>query len=303
MSQRLLNWFELRWPRKVDSQRLVDAFRLIATSRATPIVIEAVGTNSGVAHRLALPAEASAMLVEQLSSTVPGVGFTRLKQRPPIEIDRAAEVRMSTTGRALRTDDAESVSRALLTALSAPRIGETVVLQWQLVGALAPNSVDSRTGAPPSGSVIADVSRALLHGRGELDAEGRGALRTKRSLPGWRAVGRIGVHAEHPARQRQLIQQVVAALRSAEAPGTHFHLRYTNASGMTAAKTPWRVPVRLNIAELAAVSGWPVGDTISSRPSGEHQKPRPHSGGALKRTGARQGHLPRSRTARHAQQQ
>lgn len=263
MSDDRLSWFELHWPREVDARRLIDAFRLLATSGATPIVIEAIGTRGAVVHRLALPVGASAMLVEQLGTAVPGVGFVRLKERPPIEIERAVEVRMSTAGRSLRTDDAESVSRALLTALSAPRAGESVVLQWQLIGTLVPSSVDSRTEAPSSGSVVADVSQVLLRGRGELDAEGRGALRTKRSLPGWRAVGRIGVHAGHAARQRQLIAQVVAALRSAEAPGAHFRPRSTSPRAMTELKTPWRVPVRLNIAELATVSSWPAGDPRS----------------------------------------
>lgn len=263
MSDDRLSWFELRWPREVDTGRLVDAFRLLATSSAVPIVIEAIGTRGGVVHRLALPSGAAAMLVEQLGTAVPGAGFVRLKERPPIEIDRVAEVRMSTAGRPLRTDDKESVSRALLTALSAPRAGESVVLQWQLIGTLGPSSVGNRTEAPSSGSVVADVSQALLRGRGELDAEGRGALRTKRSLPGWRAVGRIGVHAEHATRQPQLIAQVIAALRSAEAPGAHFRPRSTSPRTMTQLKSPWRVSVRLNIAELATVSGWPAGDTRS----------------------------------------
>ncbi len=111
--------------------------------------------------------------------------------------------------------------------------------------------------------MISDVSRALFGSRDLLDAEGRAALRAKRSTPGWRVIGRIGVRAGHPARQRQLIGQVLSGLRSAEGPGSHFRLRSTSAAGMASLKMPWRTPVRLNIGELAAVSSWPVGRTRS----------------------------------------
>ena len=53
------------------------------------------------------------------------------------------------------------------------------------------------------------------------------------------------------------------ALRSAEAPGVRFALRSTAARNLVELKRPWRIPMLLNVAELAAVSGWPVGDTSS----------------------------------------
>jgi hypothetical protein len=256
-----LCWFELRWPREVAAGQLIEALRALATSRATPIVIETTGMQSGVIHRMALPTAPSGTLIEHLGVAVPGIGFARLARRPPITIDRAVEVRMTTAGRPLRSDDAQSVNRTLLTALNAVRSGEMVVLQWQLVGALAPSSVGNHTDIP--GSVVTNLSRSLLGGRTELDAERRGALRSKRSLPGWRVVGRVGVRAERPARQRQLIGQVLSALRSAEGPSAHFRLRSRSVGSIVATKKPWRVPMRLNIAELAAVSSWPAGDTRS----------------------------------------
>ena len=263
MSKDTLSWFELRWPREVDEERLVHAFRLIAASSAAPVILEAVGVRGGVVHRVALPQAPAPMLLKQIGAALPAVGFVRLATRPTVAVDRAVEVCLSTTSRQLGVEHAEAVCRALVTALGGVEVGESVVLQWQLVGATAPRPVGNRETAPGSGSWSSDVSRALLGAPAPLDADARGSLRSKRSLPGWRVVGRIGAHTSHPARQRQLIHQVATALRSAESPGVRFALRSTSARSLVELKRPWRVPMRLNVAELAAVSGWPIGDTRS----------------------------------------
>lgn len=263
MSRAVLGWFELRWPRKVDAERLTHVLRLLAVSSAAPIVIEAVGVRGGVVHRLALPDAAAPMLLEQIRAALPAVGVLRLGDRPSVTVDRAVEVRLSTASRSLSIDEAEAVCRTLLTALCTLRAGESVVLQWQLISTVPPVAVGSHLERPESGSWTTALSRALLGGRPPLDGEARGSLRAKRSLPGWRVVGRIGVEAEDGPRQRQLIHQVASALRSAEAPGVRFGLRTIGVKNLVEARKPWRVPLRLNVAELAVVSGWPIGDTSS----------------------------------------
>ena len=88
MSRVVLKWFELRWPREVDSERLVSVFRMLAGSKVAPVVIEAVGIDRGVVHRLALPEAASPMLLAQMRAALPAIGFVKLEDRPPVEIDR-----------------------------------------------------------------------------------------------------------------------------------------------------------------------------------------------------------------------
>jgi hypothetical protein len=263
MSRGQLKWFELRWPREVDLERLASVFRLLAGSKASPVIIEAIGVGRGVVHRLALPEAASPMLLAQLRAALPAIGFTKLEARPSIEIDLAAELRLSTASRSLDVGGSEAVCRTLLTALASVRSGESLVLQWQLVRAVLPLPVGSSAKQSESDSLSGSVSRALLGGSSPLDSEARSALRAKRSLPGWRVVGRIGVHAEDLRRQRQLISQVIAALRSAETPGVRFGVRSTSPSNVIDVSKPWRVPMRLNIGELATVAGWPIGDTRS----------------------------------------
>jgi hypothetical protein len=263
MSKSVLRWFELHWPREVDEERVVNALRLLAASSAKPVILEAIGVRGGVVHRLGVPEASAPMLLQQMRAALPTVGFLCLDDRPSVAVDRAVEVCLSTTTRPLGVAETESVCRALLTALSGVGAGESVVLQWQLIGAAASRSIGNHESTPSSGSWSSEISRAFLGGSPPLDADARSSLRSKRSLPGWRVVGRIGTHAEHPARQRQLIHQVAIALRSAEAPGVRFVLRSTAGRNLVELKRPWRVPMLLNVAELAAVSGWPVGNTRS----------------------------------------
>jgi hypothetical protein len=116
VSRGKLSWFELRWPREVDAERLTQILRLLAASNAAPIVIETAGARGGVVHRLALPDAAAPMLLEQIRAALPAVGFLRLADRPPVTLKRVVEVRLSTTSRSLSLAQAEGVCRALLTA-------------------------------------------------------------------------------------------------------------------------------------------------------------------------------------------
>lgn len=254
-----LAWFELHWPREVAAERLTEALRLLAASGLSPIVLEAVGVRAAVVQRLAVPAPAASNLIEQLRTALPGLGVLRLDRRPSVRVDRAVEVRLSTARRTLNTNDPGAVCRALLTALAGIDAGESLTLQWQLCRSLLPAPVGDH--ASGQDGIWADVVRLVFGAPARLDAEARASLRAKRSLPGWRLVGRIGVHAASPARQRQLIRQVAVALRSAEAPGVHLGLRTAATNGIIEMRRPWRPALRLNIAELAALSSWPIGST------------------------------------------
>ncbi|HEV7942427.1 MAG TPA: hypothetical protein VGP17_06450 [Solirubrobacteraceae bacterium] len=84
-------------------------------------------------------------------------------------------------------------------------------------------------------------------------------MRTKQGEPGWRVVGRVAVIAKMPSRERQLIRQVLGAIRASEAPGVRFWVRACRVKRVIAATAGWRLPLRLNVNELATLSTWPVG--------------------------------------------
>jgi hypothetical protein len=170
-------------------------------------------------------------------------------------------VRLNTRARALRTEDPEMVARSVLTALAQVGKDEGLVIQWILGHPLIPVTVpkDAQLTGDPGRDLV-----AILTKPGEaLDTDVRAALRQKRSEPGWRATGRLGVHAGTVDRQRQLLIRLAGALRTAESPGLHVELRLTNPKKVSTASLPWRYPIRLNLSELVVVSGWPVGTTSS----------------------------------------
>ncbi len=258
MRQPQLQWHRLRWPRDVEVERLLAVSALLATSGDAPLVIETVGHAGGVEHRLGLPARRAVSVVEQLQDALPGLGLQTLDARRPIDASRALELRLSTPTRSLHRQQAELVSRALLTALALTRRGEELVLQWQLLMSLPPASVGSTERAEPSPTSVADV---LLGRRGRLDAEARQALRAKRELPVWRALGRVAVRAGSPAREQALLRELIAALRLAEAPGVRLFARRCSPERLDRVGRSWSAPLRLNTAELVVVAGWPVGTT------------------------------------------
>jgi hypothetical protein len=259
VSRTELEWYRLRWPRETETERLRALALLLAASARPPVVVEAVGQAGRVEHRFGLPAGRGGALVEQLRSVVSGLGLVPVEARSSVAGQRAVELRLTTAQRPLRAEQAELVSRAVLSALARARREEQLILQWELLAVLPPSRVGS--GPEQADPLPASVADVLLGRRGRLDSEARQALRAKRMLPVWRAVGRIAVRASAPARAQSLLREVVAALRLAEAPGVRFHVRRCRPGGVDRPGRSWLASLRLNTDEFVALSGWPVGVT------------------------------------------
>jgi hypothetical protein len=250
-----LVWFRVRWPREVGFDRL-QAVSLLVSSTHGPAVVEAVGSGGSVEHRLAVGRAHAELLVEQLRAVLPGVGLTPLEQRPVLGATLSVEVRLSSPHRPLRLGQAELVSRALITALAQARAGEAAVVQWQLWRMFAAASIGK---AEHFEAAPRDLLQTLVGHHHRPDAESLSALRSKRAMPTWRCVGRIGVRAENSARARHLLHQLVRALGVADAPSVRLTARRANPSRLDLIARPWLAPLRLNTDELALLAGWPVG--------------------------------------------
>lgn len=253
-----LVWFRLRWPREVGSDRL-QAISLLLASTHGPAVVEAIGNNGSADYRLAVGRAHAESLVEQLRVVLPGIDITPLEQRSSLDATLSVEVRLSSPNRPLRIDEPELVSRALITALAQARPSEYTVVQWQLLrtfAATSPSTVEHAEAASPH-----DFLSALVGQRQHHDGEALRALRSKRSLPTWRCVGRLGVRASTASRASYLLHQLVRALAVADAPGIRLVVRRANPGRIDSMRPPLLAPVRLNTNEIALLSGWPVGAT------------------------------------------
>jgi hypothetical protein len=212
-----------------------------------------------VEHRLALPATHADSVIDQLRATLPGLAVEALVERPALAVSHAVQLGLSTRLRPLRTDDMASVSRALLVALAHVRRGEHLSIQWLLSRPLAARAVPNHLEGVTRETWLGALLLAPFSSPPLADAELRNALRLKQAEPGWQAVGRLAVQARGASRERQLIQQLVGALGSSQAPGVRFLVRPTNARRVVRAAVGWRRPLHLNASELATVSAWPLG--------------------------------------------
>lgn len=260
MRRTSLIWFDLHWPRETTIEQQLGALALLATLGDHPKQLSAVGSPGLVSHRLAVPEGHAEHVTRQLSAITPGLRVEPQTTSAPPELDRAIEIRLSTRHRPLAASDAAFVNRAILTALANVDGNERLSLLWTLGRPLRPFAVPNHLTTPPSDSWLKDLARAPFAPPRPIDTDARNALRDKMALPGWRVAGFLGVHAVGRARQRQLIRQVLAALRTTEAPGVAFWVRSINPERVSAARVPWRFPLRLNVDELASLSSWPVGE-------------------------------------------
>lgn len=253
-----LVWHTLRWPRDIDADEIAEVLRLLATTAGSPMILEAVGRPGAVEHRLAVPDGRQDNVAHQLRAALPGIRVDELPARPSLPMKRAVELRLSSAHRPLRTTDPVTVSRSVLGALSDLKADETLSLVWVLGPALLPIAVPNRVEQLPGNSWIKDIALTAVGKQITVDADARNALKAKQAEAGWKAAGRIGVSAASASRQRQLVRQVLAALRSTEAPGVAFWVRSRHPSTVAEARVPWRFPLRLNATEAACLSGWPA---------------------------------------------
>jgi hypothetical protein len=144
-----------------------------------------------------------------------------------------------------------SVTRFELTSVQSKlhhRLTTTPAVARQLAGVVPGLTIEPLTPSPSGAHPF--VWRLWL-------SSGRRALRSKYAYPGWRAIGLLVATAASRPRAQQLAAPVLAALRTAEGPSSHFGIR--RASPRILQGTPWRFNLLLSVPELVGLLGWPLG--------------------------------------------
>ena len=157
--------------------------------------------------------------------------------------------------------------RQALSALAATRRHEQLVLQIVLGPRRIPMAVPTNS---PS-SVARPLWQTLWYGNGAtLDGEKRTALREKVSEHGFACTIRIGSLAGSRERERALLLNLLAALRTAETGGIRLRLRHERSRQLNESRSPWIWPLRLNVLEVLCLSGLAVGneDHLPGIPAG-----------------------------------
>lgn len=252
-----LAWRELHWSRPLEPLKPAAAIRALAADDTSPkIVIETRADADGVQYLLGSIEANLTPAIRRLTVAVPDVQVTDLR-RVRQAVDRAAGVKLSTRHRALRVDAADQIAQQLHAVLANARADEVIALQLILSRRRIPLAVPNNS---PSSVVSPWYEVAWRGNGGQVDGEKRAALRDKVSDHGFVASLRIGVRAPNAARRRSLIMAVYSALRVGEAPGLRATIKRDTARRLDSATLPWLPRLRLNVGEVLALSGWPIGE-------------------------------------------
>jgi hypothetical protein len=252
-------WYRLMWPREVDSSDVIAFFRHLAGDRRRHVLaLEVVASGGRLSYRLGVARRHSEGILSALASHLPGVAAEVIEHDIVHAPAYAWQVSVSSPHRVLRTADPAEIARSVTTSLASASTQHTVIFQWLLGPRLQPMTAPSKGSSEPT-TTWGEVLRQTVKGGAPIDAEAHRSIRDKVEEPGFRAVCRIGVDAPSPRMAQAVASRFLAALRTAEAPGVRIKLKKDDADKLAAARHPRSWPLPINIRELAALCGWPLG--------------------------------------------
>jgi hypothetical protein len=245
--QRSLVALSVQFPRGLKADQVSAWLGLVATLRV-PVALEIVATPESIRHYLLVPKVRRADVLAGTRATLPGL---RLDDAPDyltgaLPRVAASELRITHLSRQLSTDRTEATAAAFLGSLSQLGSGETICVQWLMVGVRTPRA--RRADDPAK-----ELARAE---------------KVKHSHTLLQAVGRVSVQAATAGRAYGLLNRVIWKLRLLDAPGVAIIRRSVPAvlvrqrmNGRAWPLTAW--PVIVNTKEAAGLVGVPMGDALS----------------------------------------
>lgn len=249
--------YGLSFPRSLTAEQITSLWAAVGSALATStwtrrpwLVAEVTASDGQLHHTLHLPEWVAATVTQLLTALVPAVRWQPAETTPP-EASEAVELRLTAAERPLRTDRAEAVSAAVLTAVAAADAGESVCVQWVLAGARPTRAVHRSATHATSTDVRVEVGDPAREAAAKIGE------------PLLLGVCRIGAGAPSRPRARQLLGDVLGALRGSDAPSVRTVARpwpgWAALSRMQRRVVPWFMPGRFNAAELSGRIGWPIG--------------------------------------------
>jgi hypothetical protein len=230
-----LTWFQLRFPRDLDDEAVIAALSAFSgVPHAARLIFSLRAEAGGIAHRLALSADALEVVTGSLRAAVPSLRLDTI-DAPMDGFTRRELWQLIPATAAIRADELSAIAAALLASLYPLEQAEVVELRWHARPAVRP--------AVPLDPDEHRVGRAL-------------ALKHKLAGPGLSVYGELRVSAATAARARQLAHRAGSILRSLGTP-----------HGRLIAESYWYgqllhlLALRgrfLGVRELAAVIGWPI---------------------------------------------
>lgn len=255
-NQEALVWREAFWPNPFTVESGLEVLTRIATDPGLGTIVSETRTHRASTRFLiaCLPTRIKA-LTALVTSLVPGIQIAPLRT-PRNQVSQAGRIVVGRSSIALSSDRPQTITRALLGALSRADTGDReVVLQVVLGGRLNPKRVPDKAGDPAH-----SWWGLLTHGAKVAATETKTLLRQHSSRHGFKTVLRIGVNAPSTSLAKDLGIGVLAAIRTAEIAGSRLELLSENPRGLNQASRPFRYPMGLPVHELVGLLAWPIGE-------------------------------------------
>lgn len=281
-------YYELVFPADLEEQGVRSWLRAISTSLNTggglrspvqTIVFEMMADSRQIRHLIGMHRSDESYVIGQLRTHIPGVRAEPYKREVHTTLQHVAEIGMTNPNRMLSIPDSRALSASILASVQTLAPQEVVILQWIITPAkndavkrnlygdvLAEKQLTSthllRALSTPRQVYVPVASNDEVRERTEKLAE-----------PNMLAVGRVAAYSPTDKRAEQLLRPVITALRSTKNSSTSFKevgSGFRNAlDSISSAETPSKFPAQLNLIELAAVVGWPIGSPhVGKMPQG-----------------------------------
>lgn len=251
---RAVVWQQVHWPVPLDAQLASGLLRRLASDLARQPVIWEVRASEGMAtHMVGTAAHQAKAVTRAIESLVPGTATSAEGDVRP-QVARSARLQVKGQQLHLAADNAPHAARALLAALAEAHFREEhAVLQVILSRGRSPKTIAARP-ADPTQSWF-DV---LASGGRQASSELAGRMRDKAGQPGFEAVIRVAATAKSEARRVTIMQGVLSAIRTLQAPGVRIDFVKDSGDALDRALVPFWAPLLISTAEALSLIGWPL---------------------------------------------
>jgi hypothetical protein len=250
-----LVWRGVTWPRPFEPDAALELLTRLASDHTVGhVVFEVRGSCRKVHYLVGCAPDKVHAVAAVLTTHVEGARFCPDVPRHTPSI--AAKVRMTHPSLALSTDRVLAAVRSVLAGFAAAKKeNEELVLQIILGPRVQPHMLSERTTDPRS-----TWWGLLLFGERPASPETKASMKVRAHAHAFKTTIRLGVRAETHGRARQLLTNLYASLKVAEAAGVRLRITAKAPRVVQAASGPWRWPLILSAPELVSLMGWPLGE-------------------------------------------
>lgn len=268
-----LVWQQLFWPQPFTENAALGLLRhWSAQAHAPQLILEARADVTGVEYLIGAQRRHALAVRRAVEQLVDGAIVTSADRQDRAPVLTARRLDLTTNARPLEPVDPVASSRSILHALTEVQRGERLVIQVVMGPRNYPIHV-----SPKLPKLAQTIYSRVLYGVDTEESEARKALIRKIGLHGFLAAVRVGVDAPSAERRQALILGLTGAIRTTQSAGVRLVLKLENARRINEPKSSWSLctpSTRLNITEVARLSGWPVADREESFPGLPPRHPR-----------------------------